>query len=124
MISLLAFLLFNFNPAKIFMGDTGSLAMGAAFSGMAILLHNPWILISLGGVYVLETVSVMVQVMVYKKNKTRIFKMAPLHHHFELLGLSERKTVGLFWMFGLIFLGIFFLNQEYFVLKMLALGGL
>jgi phospho-N-acetylmuramoyl-pentapeptide-transferase len=95
-IILISFLLFNRYPAKIFMGDTGSLGLGALFAGLAIVYENVWVLISLGAVYVIETVSVLIQVAYFKKTKQRIFLMAPLHHHFELLGLSEPAIVRLF----------------------------
>ena len=82
----LGFLVFNRYPARIFMGDTGSLAMGALFVALAMVLGNIWLLIPFGVVYILETLSVIIQVAYYKKTKKRIFLMAPLHHHFELLG--------------------------------------
>jgi len=103
MMNLLGFLVFNRNPAKIFMGDTGSLALGAFFVGVAMVLGNIWLLLPLGAVYILETLSVMVQVGYYKITKNRIFLMAPLHHHFELLGFKEVIVVRLFWFIGLIF---------------------
>lgn len=95
------FLIFNFHPAKIFMGDTGSLALGAMFTALSLYIQNPWILILLGGVYAIETLSVMIQVTYFKRTGgKRIFKMAPLHHHFELSGYSEIKTAALFWSWG------------------------
>lgn len=103
-LSLLVFLLFNRSPAKIFMGDTGSLAIGAAFAAFSLMAHNPFVLIALGAVYGIETLSVIIQVGVYKYSKKRVFLMAPLHHHFELLGLSEKQVVRLFWMIGFVFL--------------------
>lgn len=107
MVAMVAFLAFNRYPASIFMGDTGSLALGALFAGLAIISPNPWVLVTLGAVYIIETLSVIIQVFYYKQTKRRIFLMAPLHHHFELLGLSERKTVSLFWAMGLGFLLLF-----------------
>jgi phospho-N-acetylmuramoyl-pentapeptide-transferase len=108
MISVLAaFLVFNRNPAQIFMGDTGSLALGGLFFSAAILLQNPWILIPLGGVYIMETLSVVIQVFWFKRTGKRIFKMSPLHHHFELSGFSEKQVVRLFWGLGLLFLFVF-----------------
>ncbi len=107
---LLSFLFFNAHPAKIFMGDTGSLPIGALFAGLALIAGNPWMLLSLGGVYIIETLSVMIQVAVYKWRGKRLFLMAPLHHHFELLGLSETKTVFLFWSFGALFMVLFILS--------------
>ena len=103
MMALFGFFMVNRHPARLFMGDTGSLSIGAGFAGMAICLNLPWILVSFGAVYILETLSVILQVGYYKRTRKRIFKMAPLHHHFELLGLSERKTVWLFWFIGLMF---------------------
>jgi len=104
---LLAFLVFNRNPAQIFMGDTGSLALGGLFFTAALFLQNPWILIPLGGVYIMETLSVVIQVFWFKRTGKRIFKMSPLHHHFELCGFSEKQVVRLFWGLGLIFLVLF-----------------
>ncbi|MGE4169472.1 MAG: phospho-N-acetylmuramoyl-pentapeptide-transferase [Candidatus Margulisiibacteriota bacterium] len=109
MIAVGGFLLFNLKPAKVFMGDTGSLALGALFAGFAFQLRNPWILIPLGAVYILETLSVMIQVGYFKRMQKRIFLMTPLHHHFELLGFSERRVVRLFWAFGVLFLLLFVL---------------
>jgi len=103
--AVLAFLYFNFPRAKLFMGDIGSLAIGAALAGLAILMHKELILVIVGGIFVIEAFSVIVQVLFYKRYKIRIFKMAPLHHHFELLGVSETAVVVYFWMAAL-FLGI------------------
>lgn len=103
-IALLAFMSVNWHPARQFMGDTGSLALGALFAGFAIVLGNAWVLLPLGAVYILETLSVIVQVFWYKRTKTRVFLMAPLHHHFELLGLHERAVVRLFWGVQLVFI--------------------
>ena len=89
----IGFLLYNAYPAKVFMGDTGSLFLGGAISGAALLLKMPIVLIIAGGVYVIETLSVIIQVTYYKKTKKRIFKMSPIHHHFEMCGWSERKIV-------------------------------
>ncbi len=102
-----AFLVFNKPPAKLFMGDTGSLAIGTFLATLAIALKNPFILIPLGAVYILETLSVMIQVISFKVRKKRVFLMAPLHHHFELLGLSEIQAVRLFWTLGAFFLFLF-----------------
>ena len=112
MVALIAFLAYNRNPASIFMGDTGSLALGALFAGLAIISRNPSILVSLGAVYIIETLSVMIQVLYFKQTKRRIFLMAPLHHHFEMLGLSERKTVSLFWAMGILFLVLFMMGPS------------
>ena len=86
-----AFLLFNVHPARIFMGDTGSLFLGAILSACAIALGNPLIVSVLGGVYVIEGASVIIQVAVYKLTRKRLFRMAPLHHHLEKLGWSENR---------------------------------
>jgi len=91
--SLLGFLLFNHYPAKVFMGDTGSLFLGGLVCSNALLMKNPLILIICGGVYVLETFSVILQVAYFKKTGKRIFKMSPIHHHFEMCGWSEVKIV-------------------------------
>ncbi len=92
----LGFLIFNIHPAKVFMGDTGSLMLGGIISAMAIYLKIPLILIILALIPILETLSVMIQVTYYKKTGKRVFKMAPLHHHFELCGWSENKVVSVF----------------------------
>jgi len=109
LISCATFLVVNRRPAKIFMGDTGSLCIGALLAGWAIYLGHPWMLLGFGAVYVLETCSVMAQVLWYKLFKKRIFLMAPLHHHFELMGMSERQVVWLFWGLGLSFIVIYYM---------------
>ena len=91
--SLLGFLVFNKYPAKIFMGDTGSLFLGGVVCSNALFIKNPLILVIAGGVYVLETMSVIIQVAYFKKTGKRIFKMSPIHHHFEMCGWSEVKVV-------------------------------
>ncbi len=97
--ALLAFLVFNHNPAKIFMGDTGSLAIGASLATISILLKMELLLLFIGFVYIIETLSDIIQVLYFKATKgKRIFLMAPLHHHFELKGYSENKIVLLFSM--------------------------
>lgn len=98
----LAFLLFNIHPAKVFMGDTGSLLLGGAIVAMALYLKMPLLLIVIAFIPVLETISVMLQVIYFKKTGNRIFKMAPLHHHFELSGWSENKVVTIFGILTLI----------------------
>lgn len=90
------FLIFNFHPAKVFMGDTGSLFFGGFVSAAAMVLKIPIIIVVLGFVYVAETLSVMIQVVYFKKTGKRIFKMSPIHHHFEMCGWSEVKIVGIF----------------------------
>lgn len=103
--ALAGFLILNFNPAKIFLGDVGSLGLGALLAGVAIILHKELLLIIIGGVFVIETLSVIAQVAYYKLFKKRIFKMSPLHHHFELSGMKERSVVYMFWIAGAV-LGI------------------
>ncbi|MDT3958843.1 phospho-N-acetylmuramoyl-pentapeptide-transferase [Staphylococcus kloosii] len=100
--ALLGFLPFNINPAKVFMGDTGSLALGGIFATISIMLNEELSLIFIGFVFVAETLSVMIQVTSYKLTGKRIFKMSPLHHHFELVGWDERKVTTVFWTVGLI----------------------
>ncbi|MBO4217645.1 MAG: phospho-N-acetylmuramoyl-pentapeptide-transferase [Clostridia bacterium] len=87
------FLIFNFHPARVFMGDTGSLFLGAAVVSMAILCGSPLISLLIGIVYIIETLSVIIQVSVYKLTKKRVFRMAPIHHHFEKCGASENQIV-------------------------------
>lgn len=92
-----AFLLFNYHPAKVFMGDTGSLALGGALSVLAVLTKTEVLLIVLGLVYIVEALSVVIQVFSFKVFGRRVFKMSPIHHHFEMCGWSERKIVATFW---------------------------
>ncbi|MFP8781811.1 phospho-N-acetylmuramoyl-pentapeptide-transferase [Planococcus plakortidis] len=99
---LLGFLVFNKYPAKVFMGDTGSLALGGALAMVSILLKQELLLLLIGLVFVIETASVILQVGSFKLRKKRIFKMSPIHHHFELSGWSEWKVVTVFWGVGLI----------------------
>ena len=87
--AMIGFLIFNLHPARIFMGDTGSLFLGAVCVGMAFSLKNPLLIIAICGVYVIEGISVILQVLFYKSTKRRLFKMAPIHHHLEKCGLSE-----------------------------------
>jgi len=98
----LGFLWYNAHPAEIFMGDVGSLAMGGGLGTVAVLLKQELLLPFIGGVYVLEAVSVILQVGSFKLRKKRIFKMAPIHHHFEQLGWAESKVIVRFWIAGLI----------------------
>lgn len=95
--SVLAFLVYNVNPAKLFMGDTGSLALGGAIATVAILTKTEVLLILLGGIFVIETLSVIIQVISFKLTGKRVFLMSPIHHHFELKGWSEWKIVIVFW---------------------------
>ena len=98
----LGFLWFNTYPAEIFMGDVGSLSLGAILAIIAIILRQEILLFIMGGVFVAETLSVIIQVGYYKRTKKRVFLMAPLHHHFEKKGLSEPKIIVRFWMVTLI----------------------
>ena len=110
----LGFLMHNRNPAQVFMGDTGSLAMGAALSGVAILSNSLWPLLIMGGVFLAESLSVIIQVWVFKATKgpdgvgRRVFRMAPLHHHYEIGGADEQMVVRRFWLItgGLVLLGL------------------
>ena len=104
--ALLGFLVFNAHPAKVFMGDTGSLSLGATIAAIAILTKMEIILVIIGGVFVIETLSVIIQVISFKTTGKRVFKMSPLHHHFELLGWSEWRVVTTFWAVGIIFAGL------------------
>ncbi len=98
----LGFLLFNLHPAHIFMGDTGSLLLGGAIAAIALYLKLPLLLIVIAIVPLMETLSVILQVAYYKKTKKRLFKMAPIHHHFEMLGWKENKIVSTFSIITLI----------------------
>ena len=98
----LGFLWYNAHPADIFMGDVGSLSLGGAMGVVAILIKQEVLLLFIGGVFALETLSVILQVGSYKLRKKRIFKMAPLHHHFEALGWQESKIIVRFWIVGLV----------------------
>jgi len=92
------FLWWNASPAKIFMGDTGSLAIGGAFAGIAIVTRTELLLIVLGGLFVIETMSVIIQIGVFKLTRKRVFNMAPIHHHFELAGWVENTVIVRFWI--------------------------
>ncbi|MGL4798155.1 MAG: phospho-N-acetylmuramoyl-pentapeptide-transferase [Cellulosilyticaceae bacterium] len=94
--SLMGFLLFNTYPAKVFMGDTGSLALGGFVAGIAFLMKMPLFILIVGIIYVIEVLSVTIQVLYFKKTKKRFFRMAPIHHHFELGGWPETKVVTVF----------------------------
>jgi phospho-N-acetylmuramoyl-pentapeptide-transferase len=98
----LGFLWYNAHPAEIFMGDVGSLALGGALGVVAVLIKQEVLLVFIGGVYVIEALSVILQVGSYKLRKKRIFKMAPIHHHFEALGWPESKIITRFWIAGLV----------------------
>lgn len=98
----LGFLWFNSHPAAVFMGDTGSLSLGGALGAVAVLTKKEFLLVLVGGVFVIEALSVILQVGSYKFRKKRIFLMAPIHHHFQLKGLSESKVVIRFWIISII----------------------
>lgn len=102
----LAFLFFNHYPAKVFMGDTGSLFLGGGLSVLSILTGTEFLLVILGGIYVIEVLSVMIQVSSFKLTGKRVFRMTPIHHHFEQLGWKETKVVIMFWLGSLICVAI------------------
>jgi len=102
------FLWFNSYPASIFMGDTGSFALGGAIAALAVMTKTEVLLIFIGGVFVIEALSVMIQVLVFKRTRRRVFLMAPVHHHFEMAGWSETKIIVRFWLIALVFAGIGF----------------
>ena len=101
--SAIGFLWYNAHPAEVFMGDVGSLALGGAIGTIAVIIKQELLLPFIGGVFVIEAVSVILQVGSYKLRKKRIFKMAPIHHHFELMGWSESKIIVRFWIASLVF---------------------
>lgn len=94
----IGFLWFNVNPAKVFMGDTGSMALGGAVTAFALMTNSALLIPIVGGIYFAEALSVIIQVMYFKKTRKRIFKMAPLHHHYEQCGWPETKVVFIFWL--------------------------
>lgn len=99
----LGFLRYNAHPARVFMGDTGSLALGGALATVAVLTKTEFLLVILGGVFVIEALSVIIQVVSFKSRGKRVFRMSPIHHHFELGGWSETKVVTVFWLAGAVF---------------------
>ncbi len=99
---LMGFLIFNTKPAKVFMGDTGALALGGALATVAILTRHEMLLIVVGGVFVIETLSTLIQIFAIRKLHRKVFLMAPLHHHFEKLNWEENDIVKLFWAIGFI----------------------
>jgi len=99
----IGFLWYNAHPAEVFMGDVGSLALGGAIGTVAVIIKQELLLPFIGGVFVIEALSVILQVASYKLRKKRIFKMAPIHHHFELMGWSESKIIVRFWIASLVF---------------------
>ncbi len=109
--SCLGFLKHNAHPAKVFMGDTGSLALGGAVAAVAVMTNLILVIPIIGGIYFAEALSVIIQVAYFKKTRKRIFKMAPLHHHFEMCGWKETKVVGVFWFVTVIlaFIGIYYI---------------
>jgi phospho-N-acetylmuramoyl-pentapeptide-transferase len=98
----LAFLWFNAPPAAVFMGDTGSLALGGALGAIAVATHHELVLVIIGGLFVVEALSVVIQVFFYKRTGKRVFKMAPIHHHFEQMGWSEPTVVIRFWIISFV----------------------
>jgi phospho-N-acetylmuramoyl-pentapeptide-transferase len=100
--AVLGFLIYNRHPARVFMGDTGSLALGGALAGIAILTHTQFFLLLIGGVFAAETLSVIIQVASFKTTRRRVFRMSPLHHHFELAGWPETKVTSRFWLASLV----------------------
>ncbi len=109
----LGFLAFNMHPARVFMGDNGSLALGGAVGIVSIVMKMPWILLVVGFIYVIETLSVMIQVASFKIRGKRVFRMAPLHHHFELSGWKETKVVTVFWIITIIACFIGFITLRF-----------
>jgi phospho-N-acetylmuramoyl-pentapeptide-transferase len=101
--AVLGFLRFNLHPARVFMGDTGSLALGGALATLAILTKTELLMVIIGGVFMLEGLSVIIQVAAFKSTGKRVFKMSPIHHHFELSGWTETKVVTVFWLAATIF---------------------
>ena len=102
------FLWFNSYPASVFMGDTGSFALGGAIAALAVMTKTEFLLIFVGGVFVIEALSVLIKVLVFKRTRRRVFLMAPVHHHFEMAGWSETKIIVRFWLIALVFAAIGF----------------
>jgi phospho-N-acetylmuramoyl-pentapeptide-transferase len=98
----LGFLWFNTYPAMVFMGDIGALALGAALGTMAVIVRQELVLVVMGGVFVIETLSVMIQVASFKLTGKRVFRMAPIHHHFELKGWPEPRVIVRFWIISVV----------------------
>ncbi len=99
----LGFLWYNAHPAEMFMGDVGSLALGGAIGTVAVILKQEILMLSIGGIFILELLSVIIQVGSFKLTGKRVFRMAPLHHHFELMGWGESKIIVRFWILALVF---------------------
>ncbi len=104
--SCLGFLYYNYNPAKMFMGDTGSIALGGLLGTLAVIGRFELWLLPIGAIFIAETLSVIIQVISFKTTGKRVFKMSPIHHHFELCGWAEKKVVHTFWAVGFIFAAI------------------
>lgn len=104
--AVLGFLVFNAHPAKVFMGDTGSLGIGGAIGAIAILTKTELLFLVIGGIFVIEMLSVVIQVVSFKTRGKRVFKMSPIHHHFELSGWSEWRVVITFWLAGIVLAGL------------------
>ncbi len=104
----IGFLWFNAFPATIFMGDTGSLGLGGAIAGLAVMTKTEVLLILIGGIFVIEALSVVIQVLSFQTTRRRVFLMAPIHHHFELRAWSETKIILRFWIVASIFAAIGF----------------
>lgn len=115
------FLWYNSYPADIFMGDTGALGLGGAIAALAIVTKTELLLVIIGGIYVIEALSVIIQVLVFRFTKKRVFKMAPIHHHFEMLGWSETKVMIRFWIITGVFAGAGF--ALYFISVLRGAGG-
>jgi phospho-N-acetylmuramoyl-pentapeptide-transferase len=98
----LGFLWFNAHPAQVFMGDVGSLALGGGIGALAVVTKNEILLLIVGGVFVMEALSVMIQVASFKTRGKRVFRMAPIHHHFELKGWPEPKVIVRFWIISIL----------------------
>jgi phospho-N-acetylmuramoyl-pentapeptide-transferase len=98
----LGFLWFNTYPAQVFMGDVGSLPLGAALGTIAVITKQEFLLVIVGGIFVIEAFSVIIQVISFKIRRKRVFRMAPIHHHFELKGWAEPKIIVRFWIIGII----------------------
>lgn len=110
--AVLGFLVFNAYPAKVFMGDSGSLGIGGAIAAIAIVTKSELLFLIIGGVFVIEILSVVIQVVSFKTRGKRVFKMSPIHHHFELSGWSEWRVVVTFWIVGIVLAGIgLFINK-------------
>ena len=99
----IGFLWFNAHPAEVFMGDVGSLALGAAIGTVAVLAKQEILLVLVGGLFVMEAMSVIIQVASFKLRGKRVFRMSPLHHHFELSGWAEPKVIVRFWILSILF---------------------